>query len=299
MPLKVAEGIYLLDTVGLGFSKTIACYLIAGDKKALIDPGYSSSIPILMKELEGMGLSITDIDYIIPTHLHADHAGAVGEISKMAKGAKIVAHERAAKHLVDPTKLILSIKQTYGESVFDYFGRISPVEQERVEVASDGDSLDLGGIEISFFYTPGHAPHQFSIIEHRNKSIITGDAVGISYPDFGLLIPTTPPPSFDLNLALRSLKKVKDLDARSLLTPHFGRKEPNEAYFRLNEKSIVELKEDVERMARLNMNLDEIVSSLHRKVASKAGVKLAEVPMYVLNSIRISVMGMLKYIKEI
>ncbi len=187
---KVAENVYLIDTLGANFDKTVASYLVKGSRIALIDVGYASSYINVIKGLQMLNIDLKDVNYIIPTHVHLDHAGAVGILAKYMRNAKIIAHERAVRHIIDPSKLIQSATSVYGEELMKIYGVPEPVEQDRVEAVKDELFLNLGNnIELRLIYTPGHAPHHISVIDETGKILFSGDALGIIYPHFPVLGP--------------------------------------------------------------------------------------------------------------
>lgn len=293
----INDGVYLIDTIGANFDKTVASYVIKGSKIALIDVGYASSYINVIRALQELNINPNDVNYIIPTHVHLDHCGAVGVLAKYMRNAKVVAHERAVKHIIDPSKLIQSATSVYGEELMKLYGYPEPVEQNRVEVVKDELSLDLGNnIELRLIYTPGHAPHHISIIDEKRKLLFSGDALGIIYPRIPVLIPTMPPPSFDADLALRSIDLLESFKPKTLLIPHFGVIENDEYIFEKNKHAINEWLELISRLNAQGLSQNDIISNLVNKVKNEANVD--EIPIYALGSITITVMGALNYLSK-
>ncbi|MEM4675453.1 MAG: MBL fold metallo-hydrolase, partial [Nitrososphaerota archaeon] len=114
MITRIQDGVYLIDTMALGVREFVAAYLLVDEKTALIDTGYASSLNVLLSDIKSIGLDPSMLDYIIVTHVHLDHAGAAGSLIKTATNAKVLAHPRGVKHLVDPTRLISSVEEIYG-----------------------------------------------------------------------------------------------------------------------------------------------------------------------------------------
>ena len=292
---KVAENIYVIDTGGLGFDRTIACYLVVDDKKALIDTGYARGIDRILTTLKELGVG--RLDYIIPTHAHLDHFGATGQLSRIFPEAKILAHGKAAKHIIDPSRVIEGAKSIFGEFIMRKMGETLPVEESRVEVVDDGARLVLGSMELEFIYTPGHAYHQMSVLETRSNVLVTADAVGIMFPDFPYLIPTTPPPGFNPSEAEKTIRKLSELSPTVLLTPHFGAREGGEAYFELNISRMWEWVATVERVAKEGGGLEEAVREIVAKLSRESGQE--NIPPFALGSVKTSVLGMLHYLGKL
>ena len=289
MLAKVAEGVYVIDTGGLGFERTVACYLVVGDKVALVDNGYARGFERVLSALKEAGVS--KLDYIIPTHVHLDHFGATGKLANHFPEARVIAHKRAVKHVINPSKVLESAATVFGENVVKSFGETIPVEEARVEAADDGSELNLGGVSLLFIYTPGHAPHQMSVMVEDQHILVTADAVFMNFPSFPALIPTTPPPSFNPEEAEKSLKKLGEMQPTLLLTPHFGPKEAGETYIQHNIDRMWRWVREVERLSKEGRRMDEIVDQLVGLLCSEAGVENA--PPYVISSVRTSVMGLL------
>ncbi len=284
----VAGKIYIIDTGALGFQKIVACYLILDEKTALIDTGYASSLPKILSELRSHDVRL---DYIIPTHVHLDHCGGAAGLARHFPSARVLAHSSAVKHLINPEKLVESVKTVYGPDILDAFGSVEPISEDRVEAVSDGEVLRLGESELTFLYTPGHAPHQLSTYESKSKMVVTADAVPAQYPDFRAIIPTTPPPSFNLEQYEMSMKMLGRLDARQFLTPHYG---PTEATAERVERLISRAREWVSLFRQAGGDeIGSVMETIRRSLEREAG---KPIPQYAENLIRISVMGILKYL---
>ena len=154
MSERVSEHIYLIDTEALGVKEMVAAYLVKGEeKKALVDTGYASSLQKLIRGLGEIGVDVTELSYIIPTHLHLDHAGASGQLAELSRRAEVLAHPRAVKHLINPTRLISSVREFYGAAA-DEFGEFLPIEEGRVRGVDDEGELDLGSVTLRFIHAP-------------------------------------------------------------------------------------------------------------------------------------------------
>ena len=214
---EVADGISTVDTRMLGHEGHTAVFVVEGRETALVETGLSTTRDRVKRELAREGVVP---DYIVPTHLHLDHAGATGYLAD-EYDATVVCHPAARDFLVEPDKvesLVESVGRAVGELAEPY-GDAKPVEGD-VRTLADGESLDLGGRELEAAHVHGHAPHQFALYDGETRSLFTADEAGM-WMD-GTLYHTSPPPNFDLETNLESLDRLARYDATSLVYTHFG-----------------------------------------------------------------------------
>ena len=200
------------------YEKYIGAYLCTGRKNAIIDPGPKTAIPGLIKAIKEVGLQPEQIDYIMLTHIHIDHAGGTGTALKLLKNARVVVNQRGVKHLIDPAALTKGSIDTLGELVSEY-GEIEPVDADRIITGEDGKIIDLGNSKLQIVLTPGHAAHHLCIFEPAKGVLFSGDTAGIFHN--GLLRLTTPPP-FRLRETLESLDKITALNPKIICYGHLG-----------------------------------------------------------------------------
>jgi glyoxylase-like metal-dependent hydrolase (beta-lactamase superfamily II) len=224
----LGEGITCIDT-GYVRPRLAACYLVeAGDQAAFIDCGIPRSLPGVLEVLRERGIAAEQVAYVIPTHVHLDHAGGAGAMMRAFPQARLVVHPRGARHLIDPSKLIAGVKAVYGEAAYrDNFGELVPVAADRVIEAPDGFALDLDVRRLTFYDSPGHARHHFCVHDDRSQGIFTGDTFGLSYREFDtpkgpFLFATTTPVQFDPDAWYRTLDRLLALEARRLYLTHFS-----------------------------------------------------------------------------
>jgi len=294
---KVSERVYLLDTYALGQPGTVGAYLVKGPKPTLVDCGYASSYESVLSGLAEAGVMPTDVRYLIPTHVHLDHAGAAGRLIKEMPNAEVIAHERGVPHLIDPTRLIESSTRVFGEMIMGLYGTPDPISAERITAVGKEAHLDLGdGVTATLIHSPGHAPHQISVLLDGSKTLLTADAVGIVYPDMKALIPTTPPPSFDPAALVATVGALRQTAPSELLVPHFGvRKDVDWVFDRTAE--LVQLWVDkVKILRKKGMSLDEVSEAMEGDVMRDAGVK--DLAIYAKVSVRTSVMGIIRYLER-
>ena len=221
--VEIAPGIRQLDTLLGGMDQLTAGFLIDGPMPALVETGSQSSVPAVHAALAALGLGAADLRWIIVTHIHLDHAGAVGDLAADFPSATVVVHERGARHLVDPTKLIDSASRVYGPLLDSLYGRMTAVPEDRLIAAGDGFQVDVGnGRHLTLVDSPGHAKHHHAVLDEHTGTLLVGDAVGVLLPDLGVLRPATPPPDFDLEQAVNSLRRFAELRPKQLVLTHYG-----------------------------------------------------------------------------
>ena len=205
------------------------CYLVRhGDELAFIDCGASNSVPRLLDTLERLGFSTGQVRYILPTHVHLDHAGGAGRLLAHCPHATLATHHRGLPHLVDPARLQQGATAVYGEAAFrELFGALEPAPEERCQALREGDTLELGGRRLGFIETPGHANHHGCFFDGESGNLFTGDAFGLRYPELDhdgipFLVATTTPVAFDPDAWQDSIDRMLALQPRQACLTHFG-----------------------------------------------------------------------------
>jgi glyoxylase-like metal-dependent hydrolase (beta-lactamase superfamily II) len=225
----VADGVQCIET-GLYRDGLAACYLIREqDRLAFVDTGTAHTVPGLLGVVADLGLTPAHVDYVIPTHVHLDHAGGAGALMAACPNATLVAHPKAAPHLIDPVKLVAGATAVYGEDAFARdFGKLVPVPASRVIAAEDGQRFDLAGRALTFVHTPGHANHHGCLFDAGSGGLFTGDTFGISYREFDtaagpwIFAPTTPV-AFDPDAWQQSLDRMLALAPNAAYLTHYCR----------------------------------------------------------------------------
>ncbi|MCS7216426.1 MAG: MBL fold metallo-hydrolase [Candidatus Bipolaricaulota bacterium] len=221
---EVLPGLFLVDIGHFGEPELGGAYILAADAEAaLVDSGTSLAKERLLQALADLGLARDQVRWIFLTHVHLDHAGGAGALLPELPQARVVVHPRGAKHLVDPTKLVASTQSATGPR-FRFYGQAFPIPEERVHPAQDGETFALGALRVQAVDAPGHAPHHLCFFVPERGLLFTGDAAGLYLK--GRLLPTTVPPSFDLEAWLGTLARLEALAPKVLLFTHFGPGEP-------------------------------------------------------------------------
>jgi len=251
--------------------------------------------------LERLGIGRTDLAHVVVTHIHLDHAGGVWRIAERFPNATVWVHERGARHLADPTRLLASVTSIYGaETMASLFGPVEPVAAHRIRAVAEGDRITLGGRYLEAVYTPGHAKHHVALVDSSTGAVFTGDALGIHPPDARVLRPATPPPDYDLELAVASIERIRErARGASVLFSHFG---PVEEVDRICDLAVERFRSWTSAVGDAlehTDDLDEIVRVL-REVArldaeTGAGAALDLQAMETLSSLRLNAMGILGY----
>jgi glyoxylase-like metal-dependent hydrolase (beta-lactamase superfamily II) len=205
----MADDARLIDLMHLGRPHVIGSWLIDG---VLVDPGPGSCLPTL---LEALGDEVPRA--LALTHIHLDHAGASGALLARWPHLEIWVHERGARHMVDPSRLIASAERLYGEDMDRLWGSFEPVPAERLRVLSGGEHIN--GFRVA--YTPGHASHHVSYLHEDTGRAFTGDVAGVRIGD-GEVIVASPPPDVDLEAWRASLDVIEGWSPSHLTPTHFG-----------------------------------------------------------------------------
>jgi glyoxylase-like metal-dependent hydrolase (beta-lactamase superfamily II) len=215
--------VYQIDTRMAGYWGITAGYLIRSDRPCLVETGTAPSAPIVRDALATLGVGPGDLATVVVTHIHLDHAGGVGDIAAMFPGADVVVHELGARHLADPSRLMASARMVYGDELDGLFGALAPTPADRIRSVERTGMVDLGGgRRLDSHYSPGHAKHHVGLVDSVSGDLYVGDAAGIYIPETGDQRPATPPPDFDLDVALESLRMFAALGPARLLFSHYG-----------------------------------------------------------------------------
>jgi glyoxylase-like metal-dependent hydrolase (beta-lactamase superfamily II) len=219
----LGDGVFQIDTKMAGYQGITAGYLIRSSRPCLVETGTSASAPVVRAALGSLGIGPADLAAVVVTHIHLDHAGGVGDIASMFPSAEIVVHQKGARHLVDPTRLMASARMVWGDALDVLFGELAPVPADRLRALDDVGEVDLGdGRRLESYYSPGHAKHHVGLLDSGSGDLYVGDAAGVYIPETGDLRPATPPPDFDLDVALASIGRFASLKPSRLLFSHYG-----------------------------------------------------------------------------
>ncbi len=229
----------LIDVEHLGRSRVIGCWEVEG---ALVDPGPESSLETLVEKLDGERPRA-----VLLTHIHLDHAAATGAMVERWPDLEVYVHERGAPHMIDPSRLLASAGQLYGDKLEYLWGRILPVPEANVRVLSGGETVF--GMKVA--YTPGHASHHVCYFHEESGTAFCGDVAACRIPPSDLILPPTPPPDIDVEVWEASLDTVASWQPTRLALTHFGAVEEDV------DGHIEAAKERLRREADLVQSMDE------------------------------------------
>jgi glyoxylase-like metal-dependent hydrolase (beta-lactamase superfamily II) len=265
----------VIDTKPLGHEQLVASFLVTGSRgAALIDPGFPASAETVADGVRACGVDPEGLDYILLTHTHIDHAGAVGRLAQIAQNAKIVAHKRGAFYLKNSAKISGGGRMVFGPELSDRLGETADVPGARIRPVSDGDSVDLGDKRLAVLYTPGHSGDHVSYFEEATGTLFPGDTACLHYPQLGhALIPAGSPPIYRTDNVLEELQRLAALDVKCLLTPHFGGAHSASPadFLARNVESVKTSRSRIEEMFTQGLEFPQVVEKLRADIIRRAG----------------------------
>ena len=212
-----------LDLLWTGRPHSIASALLESNGQyVLIDPGPASTLDALHAHLKNRGLSVADLDALLLTHIHLDHAGATGTLVRENPALPVYVHSKGAAHLADPAKLLASAGRLWGDDLPRLFGETLPVPTQNIHILEGGEFLQLGAQEIEVLYTPGHASHHVTYFDAANGVAFAGDTAGIRIGNGPYVMPATPPPDIELPIWENSFTAILSRRPEKLFLTHFG-----------------------------------------------------------------------------
>lgn len=220
----------VVDLLFRGQARVIATAVLRSPSGVvLVDPGPASCLPALEAGLASYGVALEEVQALLLTHIHLDHAGATGMLVARRPDLEVVVHERGAPHLVAPAKLLASAARLYGEAMEALWGPFVPTPAANLRVVRGGERLAIAGLAVDVAYTPGHAVHHVSYLERGTGVAYVGDTAGIRVAGDCVIAPT-PPPDIDLDAWAESLRAIEAWRPGALVLTHFGRIDRVEAH---------------------------------------------------------------------
>ena len=269
--------VFEIDTMMSGYDGISAGYLIRSDRPCLVETGTATSAETVRRAVESLGVGANDLATVVVTHIHLDHAGGVGDIAAMFPRADVVVHERGARHLVEPDRLMASARRVFGSVLDTVFGPLRPTEAARVHAVGEVGTIDLGaGRQLTSYYSPGHAQHHVGLLDSLTGDLYVGDAAGIYIPQTADVRPATPPPDFDLDIALASLRRFRDLAPTRLLFSHFGPVDQVDETLTRSEEELVLWVDVVRQARRESPELDHAVAMVRERTRERYARTLAD-----------------------
>ena len=223
----LGQGVYCIDALYVQ-PRVASIYLLqAGEEAAIIETGTSHSLQNVLATLRTLDIAPSQVRYVIPTHVHLDHAGGASAMMGAFEQATLLIHPRGARHMADPQRLIDGTIAVYGRDKYtELYGRIEPIDERRMHIVEDGERIALDTRDLLFLDTPGHALHHFCIYDEASGGLFTGDTFGLSYDAMKSLprglVPTTPPSQVDPPALHESIDRLAALQPRCLYLTHYG-----------------------------------------------------------------------------
>jgi glyoxylase-like metal-dependent hydrolase (beta-lactamase superfamily II) len=215
--------ISILDTNWVGRPHSIAAALLESDgHRAIIDPGPESTLAMLRERLHARGLSVAQLDAILLTHIHLDHAGASGSLVRENPKLVVYVHDLGAPHMIDPSRLLASAQRLWPDTLHQLFGDTLPVPKENLRILQGGEKLTLGTRKVEAEYTPGHASHHVTYFDAAENIAFVGDTTGVRIDNGPYILPATPPPDISLEIWEKSFATILARRPSRLFLTHFG-----------------------------------------------------------------------------
>jgi glyoxylase-like metal-dependent hydrolase (beta-lactamase superfamily II) len=256
------NSISILDTNWVGRPHTVGAALLeSGGHRALVDPGPASTLETLRERLRDRGLSVAQLDAILLTHIHLDHAGASGSLVRENPRIAVYVHGIGAPHMIDPAKLLASAARLWPDTLHYLFGDTVPVPKENIRTLDGGETLTLGSRKLEVVYTPGHASHHVSYFDQGEEIAFVGDTTGIRIDKAPFIMPATPPPDISLEIWESSFAAILERKPSRLFLTHFGFSDDPPAH-------IAEFRQRLHRWAEIATEV--LRSSVDETAAKKA-----------------------------
>ena len=298
---EVADRIYEIKPEGKGLDRFPLCtaYLVVDDKSALIEAGCPVQASAILEAVEELGYDAKELSYIIPTHVHGDHAGGAGLLAQWLPQAQVVAHPKAAKFLADPSmiaRLMQGFKGIFGDDAEDRFGTMPAIPQERFVLVDDGESIPLGERELKVIDTSGHAPYHLSFLDTKTQGLFCGDAFGGYFSEIEVIFPSSTPGS-DPILTLKSMEKLLGLNPEFVFFSHGSSTREAAKILELGVDQARQCKDITLAALKAGEDLNEIGRRLIEVLANgsaSARSELLEWPYFIL----VTVEGYRQYFKK-
>ncbi|HMG45822.1 MAG TPA: MBL fold metallo-hydrolase [Acidimicrobiales bacterium] len=262
MHQEIAPGVLQIDTLLGGWQHVTAGYLVTGAAPVLVETGSQTSVPALLAALDDLGVAADDLAGVAVTHIHLDHAGGVGDVAAAFPRATVYVHEKGARHLADPTRLVDSAALVYGDLLDSLYGRLTATDAARLHVLADGETIAVSPTRtLTTVDSPGHAKHHLALHDSDSGLLFAGDAVGVRLPDVGILRPATPPPDFDLDLALDSLDRFAARRPSGIALAHFGLVPDPQTILEEAKETLTVWAEEAERAWRAGEDIAEALAA--------------------------------------
>jgi glyoxylase-like metal-dependent hydrolase (beta-lactamase superfamily II) len=256
----LTDGVYRLEGWVSVIDTPFAVYFIKDGEGAIVEPGPAVFVSDIQEAAKELG--ILSPKYIIPTHIHLDHAGGVGRLAEIFPDARIVVNRQGAKHIVEPSRLIKSTRMAFGNDFEVAFGPILPVPESRLKIVRDGQRLQVGSRELLIIHTPGHDVHHIAIFDTKTGGLFSGESLGLIYAPGYPPLPAAAPPGFDMELYLKDMENLKTLKPSFIFYSHGTIAHEPEKLIEVIIENTMLLGAFIQRHLRAGENEEAIISSV-------------------------------------
>lgn len=286
---------YVIDLGYGGEPQVSAAYLLLDEYPTLVETGATPGLDRLVAGVKAAGLRMEDVRYVAVTHIHLDHAGAVGVLLSRYPHLVVYVHPAGARHLADPSRLLRSAERVFQDQLVPLFGQVLPVPEDRIRVLEDGAFIRCGRRTLVALDTPGHASHHLAYWEPERRWVYTGDVAGIRLPGSDEVVPPTPPPDIDVEAWRASLEKIRRLEPRRLLYTHFGWDDDCTRRLEQVETALCERAEAVRQWLAAGLSVPEIVAAFAERFAGARHNQALAQRQELAASSRMNVEGLVRY----
>ena len=273
----IAPGSTLIDLQHLSTHEAIAtCVLESNGQLALLDPGPTACLHNLTQGLDSLGIAVSDLDIILLTHIHLDHAGATGTLFKQNPSLQVYVHERGTSHMIDPSRLIKSAARVFGDKFDRLWGDFESVPADHITSLHGGETISIGSRKLNVIYPPGHASHHVSYLDDSIGVAFVGDTAGIRISNRNCILPVTPPPDIDLEKWMVSIEKIREWQPELLFLTHFGIASPVNDHFESLIEAFQVWSKRVERQLAGPGSDEEHAIAFARRLRDEVATQLGE-----------------------
>ncbi len=296
---SLGNGIYQLDAHYIEAGVASFYCLVEQDEVAIIETGTSYSLPYLQDALRDLDIAADQVRYVMPTHVHLDHAGGAGVMMQAFPNAELVVHPRGARHMIDPQKLIAGTIAVYGEDKFHrLYGDIPPVDEHRVRRSEHLATVKLKDRELLLLDTPGHAYHHYCVYDAVSAGVFSGDTFGVSYPNMlkngtRVVIPTTTPIHFNPEALHQSVDLLMSYLPSQIFLTHFSvlpKPQDSVDQYRAWIDRFVELTEQVQ--PHDDQGTEDLIERIGTVFAEEFGFSADMIEHQLANDIRLNAQGL-------
>jgi len=296
------NSITTLDDLWMGRPRSIAVGLLESDgHRAIVDPGPGSTLDTLHQQLRARGLGVGDLDAMLLTHIHLDHAGATGALVRENPRLAVYVHKNGAPHVIDPSKLLASAQRLWPNELQRLFGEALPVPAENLRILEGGENLKLGSRKVEVVYTPGHASHHVSYFDKTEGVAFVGDTAGVRIEGNSFVMPATPPPDIDLGIWDTSFAAILERKPTRLFLTHFGYSDnPSEHILLFRERLhrwAALTAEILRRAASDSAAMDSFMSATYAEISEH--LPAGEAEHYAFSAgLNLSFLGLARYLRK-